>query len=138
MTSLLLSALLLQAAPAWNSHEALFQKMVDRVSRELNIAPVTVVKATGPWGGAATMKRIYVNPLVLNRDFPASGLEWLAYHEVCHIALKHPLEEDKAGHEYEAHLCVLDHLILANRKFEAYSTAWKYIQLDKKNERYLK
>ena len=115
-----------------------FQSLVDEAAIELNIPSPTVVEGvmSDPAPGAAyyPTNNIWIHPLVFINRAPWEAQRWMAYHEVCHIALRHDGgDKGRTDREIAANMCVLDHLMYANQKAQVFSK-WRYSYFDGRNK----
>lgn len=92
------------------------QDWVDVATKDLAIKPVTVVETARLSSPAATDgSKIYVHPLVRRERFPAGVLQFIAYHEVCHIALKHR-GDNLRQFQKDADRCALAHIYIGAKR----------------------
>ncbi len=70
---------------------ATFQFYVDQATERLGLPPVTVVESAKiPAAAGTDGTRIYIQPIIWTWKPSRNALRHLAYHEVCHIYLRHP------------------------------------------------
>lgn len=106
------------------------QAWVDKATDQLIVPPLTVTVAPA-WEHPVLEfdpymwvepPFVHVSPLMPS-DVPNDVLAYLAYHEVCHVALGHKPTWDPIvikQQQYEADLCALDHLTYARRRHRAW------------------
>ena len=67
-----------------------FQSWVDSATQALGIKQITVIESASLSGyAAANDSTIFIHPLLVTKKPPNRVLRHLAYHEVCHVYLKH-------------------------------------------------
>lgn len=89
---------------------SLFQSWVDNATSELAIPKITVIESTRLSNfAAADDKTIFVHPLLITRNPPNDVLRHLAYHEVCHVYLRHygRVQTRPRQHQSEANECAM-------------------------------
>lgn len=105
---------------------ATLQSWVDSATKELGIKAITVVESSSLSGyAAANDSTIYIHPLLVTRRPPSTVLRHLAYHEVCHVYLKH---YGNAGVSFrrgqsEANECAMTQFFYGKRK-DYYFKKW--------------
>jgi predicted metal-dependent peptidase len=112
---LLTALLLLQAS--------LFQTWVDNATRDLAIPSITIVESASLSTYAAVNdSTLFVHPLLFDRNPPNDVLRHLAYHEVCHVYLRHygQVETRKRQHQDEANNCAMTMFFYGKRQNRYY------------------
>lgn len=109
---------------------SLLQTWIDKATDQLIVPPMVVTVAPS-WKHPVLdfspymwvePPRVYVSPLMPD-DVPDDVAAYLAFHEVCHVALRHQPTWDPIlirQQQYEADLCALDHLTYASRRHRAW------------------
>lgn len=103
-----------------------FQSWVDSATKELGIKPITVIESASLSGyAAANASTIYIHPLLVTRRPPSTVLRHLAYHEVCHVYLKHYGNAglSRSRGQSEANECAMTMFFYGKRK-DRYYRKW--------------
>lgn len=102
-----------------------FQAWVDHATLRLGIKSITVVESTKLSGyAAASDSIIYIHPLLVTREPPSRVLQHLAYHEVCHVYLKHYGRGFSVSRtQNEANECAMTMFFYGKRK-DTYFKRW--------------
>lgn len=105
---------------------SLFQTWVDMATRELGIKPITVIESSRLSGyAAANDSTIFIHPLLITRGAPSLVLRHLAYHEVCHVYLKHYGRNlTKRQGQDEANECAMTQFFYGKKRRDRYFRKW--------------